>query len=118
MKINILGHKYEVIVIKEKDIPKELEAKLEDNTGLCENFSQELIVVDCKQQPKNYKRLDLLMEKVGVHELLYAYLFKSGIHQMINTQEQEILVDFLAINLDNIYENAQKIVKYIGEETK
>jgi hypothetical protein len=27
-------------------------------------------------------------------------------------------VDFLAINLDNIYENAQKIVKYIGEETK
>ncbi len=37
---------------------------------------------------------------------------------MINTQEQEILVDFLAINLDNIYENAQKIVKYIGEETK
>lgn len=118
MKINILGHNYKVIVIKEKDIPKEMDIKLGGANGLCENFSHELVIVKLSKHPKNYKRLDLLMEKVGVHELLHGYMHKSGLHQMITTQEQELLVDFLAINLDNIYSNATKIKEYIRNKNK
>ena len=113
MKLNILGHDYEVLHITEENIPEDLKIKLAAANGLCENYSEELIISKNTPQPTHYRRLDLLEEKNAKHELMHAYFFKSGLHQLMTEEAQEAVVDMLAINLDNIYENAQKIVKYI-----
>lgn len=113
MKINILGHEYTVLHLTEENIPEDLKAKMEDANGLCENFSNELIIYHHDPAPKNYRRLDLLEKKVGTHELIHGYFYKSGIHQLMTTEAQEAVVDMLAINLEKIYENAIKVAAYI-----
>ena len=118
MKVNILGHDYEIIVLKEKDIPKDLKIKFEDANGICENFSQELILCEFKENPKNYKRLDLLQQKTGIHEMLHGYFYKSGLHQLIGKDSEEAIIDMLAINLDKIYANAQNIKEFLIKESE
>ena len=116
MKINILGHEYSVLHIAENDIPDDLKRKLEDSNGLCENFSQELIITKIEDAPGAYRRLDLLENKIGIHEMLHAYFFKSGLHQLFSSEAHEAIVDMLAINLENIYKNSLKIKKFLKED--
>jgi hypothetical protein len=113
MKVNILGHEYEVFFIKESEVPEELKEKLTPNDGLCENYSQELFVLKHDPSPDHYKRPDLYQKRVGKHEMFHGYFHKSGISQLVTTEAEELIVDFLATNLDQIYENAKTIEKFI-----
>ena len=118
MKVNVLGHDYEIKIISESKVPKDMVEKFKNNNGLCENYSNELYIQKDNYNPSHYKRMDLQREKVGVHELLHAYLFKSGIGQLIDKDSEEAIVDMLAINFDNIMENAIKIKEYLRKQEK
>lgn len=113
MRINILGHMYSIERIDETNMPDDLIDKFEDNMGLCENYSHELLILGNKYDNHNYRKINLLEQKVGRHEMFHAYFFKSGISQLIDKKTEEAIVDFLAINLENMYGNASQINKYI-----
>jgi hypothetical protein len=110
MKVNILGHDYKFSIFEADDIPEDLKIKASGANGICENYSEELVVFKFKNDGDNYKRLDLLEEKAAVHELLHAYMFKSGAGQLLTNQAEEVIVDMLAINFDNISNNRFKIL--------
>lgn len=113
--VNVLGHKYELMYINETDIPEKYKSKLENNMGLCENFEKKLIVLNNLKTDLMYERKDLLEQKVARHELLHAYMFNSGLSQLWDKDTEEALVDFLAINLFNIYTNVLECNFFIEE---
>ena len=116
ISINILGHIYNVLLIKEDEITDDLKVKHETMNGICENFSQELIIFQDEPKPENYRRIDLLERKVARHELFHAYLHKSGISQLISKDTEEAIVDMLAINFDKIVYNVELIDKLFKEK--
>ena len=113
MKVNVLGHEYEVKLVQENKVQKDMIEKFKNNNGLCENYTNEIYIQKDNYNPSHYKRMDLQREKVGIHELFHAYIFKSGVGQLIDGDSEEAIVDMLAINFDKIVENATKIRKHI-----
>ena len=116
LKINVLGHIYDVKIIKENEIPEDLKTKHETMSGLCENFSHELIVFQDEAKPANYRRLDLFEEKVAKHELLHAYFHKSGLSKLISEDTEEAIVDMLAINFNLIASNVSLIYEFFHDK--
>ena len=113
-QINVLGHVYNVLIISENKVPNDLKFKHETANGLCENYSNELIIFNDNPKPKNYRRLDLLREKVSRHELLHAYFNKSGLTQLLSTDAEEAIVDMLAINYYQIAENVELLENFLN----
>ena len=111
ISVNVLGHIYKAVIYLENEIPEDLKEKHEQMSGLCENYTHELIIFQDNQTNTSYKRLDIMQEKVARHELLHAYFHKSGLSQLITKDTEEAIVDMLAINFHKIAYNVECIEK-------
>lgn len=95
MKVNILGMEYEILVrtIKENK-------KLDGCTGLCEQYSKEIILLDSREIQKDemcVSNVDDFMKTVLRHEIIHAFLGESGLRGNSDWAENEEIVDWIAI---------------------
>ena len=104
MEINILGQKYELLVLNEKEFPK---LKIHKASGLAELYDKKLIINNdnCIENEFTYDNLKEYIHKVVRHEIIHAYFHESG---LTNYGEDEQLVEWLSHQIP-------KIVKTINE---
>lgn len=104
MEINILGTEYELLFLSEEECSK-LTAMGAD--GLAELYSKKLIVnkdIIC-DDPRVIDNINEYIKKVARHEMIHAYFHESGLDDYCN---DEVLVDWLAIQLPKIFESVNK----------
>lgn len=114
MHIDILGTPYNIKFMTEKENPK-----LNDCTGLAELYSKELIIKTGYEDDFNaYNNITAFREKVLRHEILHAIFHECG---LTNYTEDEVLIDFLAVQypkIQAIMEDVHKIHNEIVEANK
>lgn len=96
MKINILGTDYEII-----EQTAEENHKLDDNNGICEQWSKKIIIDSNILKPHKLlvEQPELYKNKVLRHEIIHAFFHESGLSEYRN---DETLVDYLAMQLPKI----------------
>lgn len=100
MKVNVFGVDYE---IKQQTV--EENPKLEGYSGLCENYSKEIIIVTGYENKKfTVSNVDSFKEAVLRHEIFHAIFHECG---LTNYNEDENLIEFLAQQ----YPKIEKIMK-------
>ena len=96
MDINILGTKYSLCFGTEKEYPK-----LKDKDGLCDTSSKKIFVREfdekLKDDPDVKEDLQAYKRQVVRHEIVHAMFHESGLSDMSNYENDELLVDWLAI---------------------
>jgi hypothetical protein len=101
MIINILGTDYEIIRQNKTENPK-----LEDNNGLCEPYSKQIIIdkfEEEKQDKMVVDNLDEFIKKVIRHEIVHAFFLESGLDICSDYATNEELVDWIARQGIKIY---------------
>lgn len=96
--VNILGTKYTIRVVSEKE-----DEKLAEADGYCDTSIKDIVLreevlvpsVDSVADPKSY------LLKVLRHEIVHAFLFESGLHANSWAGNEEI-VDWIAMQLPKI----------------
>ena len=104
--VNILGTEYKVSRQNKSQNPK-----LEDNVGLCEMYSKEIILDDFSEIREEKMAVENIAEyekKVMRHEIVHAYLGESGLRSCSDYAENEELVDWIAIMLPKIINSLKK----------
>lgn len=99
--INILGTEYEILVQSENE-----NQKLKENDGLCEQYSKQIILNDCKYTENEVMRVENFEEykkKVARHEIFHAFFGESGLRSHSDFAENEVLIDWLAIQSPKIF---------------
>lgn len=105
--VNILGTEYEVVVQSESENPK-----LKECDGLCEQYSKQIVLNDCKETEKEVMRVDNFEEykkKVARHEVFHAFFGESGLRSHSDFAENEVLIDWLAIQSPKIFKVFQEL---------
>lgn len=100
-KVNILGTEYDILIQSPRDNPK-----LEDNNGLCEQYSKKIILNDLEEEKKDImcvEKLEEFKKKVARHEIIHAFLGESGLRGNSPWAEDEEMVDWLAIQSPKIF---------------
>lgn len=106
----ILGTPYEITDQTECNS----RSKLIDNSGLAELYAKKLIVnFEDVGEPNNYENEQEYYKKVLRHEMIHAFFHESGLSDYC---KDEKLVDFLAIQLDKMWEimNPETLEGYIN----
>lgn len=102
-KFNVLGKTYTLHYDAE-------ECTDNDANGLCEYYSNEIIIVDPDEpfRSKNsYKNIDQWFKKVIRHELVHAFLYEMGLEKYAS---DEILVNALAIKMPELSELMKQVI--------
>ena len=105
--VNILGTEYKVSRQNKSQNPK-----LEDNVGLCEMYSKEIILDDFSEIREDKMAVDNIAEyekKVMRHEIVHAYLGESDLRSCSDYAENEELVDWIAIMLPKIIKTCEEL---------
>lgn len=108
-KCYILGTPYEVV--SEEEVKKT--CKLEDNDGLAELYSKQLVVnLSHMNEPTSFDNIDAYYKKVLRHEMIHAFFHECGLTDYCSNEE---LVDFLALQLDKMWEimNPEALTDYL-----
>lgn len=92
MKINVLGTKYKVHIIKEKQREKFTDLS-DDADGYCNFYAKTIVVVD---EASDMQGSEHYVNQVIRHELVHAYLFESGLHDYA---DNERIVDWIAMQI-------------------
>lgn len=98
MNINILGTEYEVVRQTERENPK-----LETANGLCEVYSNRIVLREIDDDPNNYENIEAYKRKVFRHEIIHAFLAESGL-RADSWAENEEMVDWFASQAPKIFE--------------
>lgn len=102
MKVNVLGTEYEILKQAKEDNPK-----LEDNVGLCEHYSKEIILSDLKEEKDHVmcvENIEDFEKKTLRHEIIHAFLGESGLRGSSEWAENEEMVDWFAIQAPKLFE--------------
>lgn len=105
--VNILGTEYSIHKQSAKENPK-----LEDNDGICEQYSKEIILnilEEEKQDEMCVENVEELEKKTLRHEIIHAYLGESGLRSSSEWAENEEMVDWFAIQLPKIFETFKEL---------
>lgn len=105
--VNILGTEYSIHKQSAKENPK-----LEDNYGICEQYSKEIILNTLEEEKKDVMRVENVEEfekKVLRHEIIHAYLGESGLRSSSEWAENEEMVDWFAIQLPKIFKTFKEL---------
>lgn len=106
-KVNILGTEYEILVQSEDE-----NQKLKENDGLCEQYSKQIILNDCKYAENEVMRVenfDEYKKKVARHEIFHAFFGESGLRSHSDFAENEALIEWLAIQSPKIFKVFQEL---------
>lgn len=105
--VDILGTEYSI----HKQSAKE-NSKLEDNNGICEQYSKEIILNTLEEEKQDVMCVENVEEfekKVLRHEIIHAYLGESGLRSSSEWAENEEMVDWFAIQLPKIFETFKEL---------
>lgn len=111
--VNVLGTKYEIIVMSEKENPK-----LKDTYGYCDPSTKQIIInnmADLIERSDSFSDLDIYRDKVIRHEIIHAMLYESGLSDQCEFAMNEELIDWIAIQFDKLA-SIFKQLKDEGEE--
>ena len=97
MKINVLGTKYDVELLEERD--ETMEAINCD--GYTDFSSKEIKVLKAEEKPGNQKNIFKYQNTVLRHEIIHAFLYECGIDHSMQFHNEEC-VDFFALQLMKI----------------
>lgn len=99
-RVDILGTTYKILYQNEKQNPK-----LQDNNGLCEQYSKKIILDDgstYKDDPLVFENYEDLENKILRHEIIHAFLGESGLRSNSDWAENEEMVDYFAIQFEKL----------------
>ena len=105
--VNILGTDYEIHRKSSKENPK-----LEDNNGICEQYSKEIILNTLEEEKQDVMCVENVEEfekKVLRHEIIHAYLGESGLRSSSEWAENEEMVDWFAIQLPKMFKTFKEL---------
>ena len=105
--VDILGTEYSI----HKQSAKE-NSKLEDNNGICEQYSKEIILNTLDEEKQDVMCVENVEEfekKVLRHEIIHAYLGESGLRSSSEWAENEEMVDWFAIQLPKIFKTFKEL---------
>ena len=105
--VDILGTEYSI----HKQSAKE-NSKLEDNNGICEQYSKEIILNTLEEEKQDVMCVENVEEfekKVLRHEIIHAYLGESGLRSSSEWAENEEMVDWFAIQLPKIFKTFKEL---------
>ena len=104
MKVNVLGTEYEILQQTKDDNPK-----LEDSTGLCEQYSKKIILSNLEEEKAHVMCVENVEEfekKILRHEIIHAFLVESGLDENWKHCDQfghdETMVDWIAIQFPKL----------------
>jgi len=100
MKINILGTEYSIQTKNEREDPK-----LKEADGYCDTSTKEIIIrnlAEEKDDPNSLADLDEYKRKVIRHEIIHAMFYESGLSGSSGYQNDETLVDWIAIQIPKL----------------
>lgn len=98
-QVSILGTKYLIRYVSEKEYPK---LKKADASGLAELYQKELIINKdtMEEEDTTYANLESYKNKVVRHEIVHAFFHEAG---LLNYCTDEKLVDWIAIQINKMY---------------
>ena len=105
--VDILGTEYSI----HKQSAKE-NSKLEDNNGICEQYSKEIILNTLEEEKQDVMCVENVEEfekKVLRHEIIHAYLGESGLRSSSEWAENEEMVDWFAIQLPKMFKTFKEL---------
>lgn len=105
--VNILGTEYSIHKQSSKENPK-----LEDNYGICEQYSKEIILNTLEEEKQDVmcvENVEELEKKSLRHEIIHAYLGESGLRSSSEWAENEEMVDWFAIQLPKIFKTFKEL---------
>ena len=121
MKLNcvvqIMGHPWHVEICQ-----RGCEPRLEEITGFTDWTSHFIGIAD----PDDHDDCDLdnpveFVKKIARHEIVHAFMFESGLAEEWKHQEfghEEMLVDWLAFKLPEIWDVVRTVENYIDKEAE
>lgn len=100
LSVNILGTKYTVKFMAEKD-----DYRLEECSGYTDFFSRLIVIENSKKG--TIHEIEKFQKKVLRHEIVHAFLYESGLatssHGCESFADDEEIVDWIAIQGEKIY---------------
>ena len=105
--VDILGTEYSI----HKQSAKE-NSKLEDNNGICEQYSKEIILNTLEEEKQDVMCVENVEEfekKTLRHEIIHAYLGESGLRSSSEWAENEEMVDWFAIQLPKMFKTFKEL---------
>lgn len=97
MKINVLGTEYKVIFQSKKE-----NEKLSKVDGYCDFYVKKIYVSIFEKDFWSVEDLERYKNKVVRHEILHAFMYESGLDVESNFARDEVLIDWLAIQIPKI----------------
>lgn len=103
-KVNILGTEYTINTVKKEDDPK-----LSGFDGYCDVTTKRIVLCDLKRQWDDVEDLDIYMNSVLRHEIVHAFMFESGLKAECQFANDEICVDWIALQSPKMFKLWQEI---------
>ena len=101
-KINILGTEYNILYMNDEECPK-----LKDCDGYCDTSVKKIVIRNLdneRDDPNSKEDLDEYTRKVTRHEIIHAMFYESGLSVNSGYENDETLVDWIAIQAPKILE--------------
>lgn len=105
--VSVLGTEYQILLENKNDNPK-----LEEATGLCEQYSKKIILDTLDDAKKDVMCVENIWEyekKVLRHEIIHAFLGESGLRGSSEWAENEEMVDWFAIQFPKILKAIEEV---------
>ncbi len=99
MTVNVLGTPYTIHKRSCEDDPA-----LNDCAGYCDKTTKE-IAVRIKEDDSDLRDFDVYQRKVIRHEIIHAFLFESGLHEIWKHDQwgqDETYVDWIAVQFPKL----------------
>lgn len=102
--IDILGTRYFIELKKQNELAKITEAEKDSFVyGLC-NYNDRKIYID-----EEIAKIDEIYKTTLRHELVHAFLYQSGLATQCDFAQNEMLVDWIALQFPAMYQSFKKI---------
>lgn len=101
--VNILGTEYTVV-----ECEKSEDKRLCDCDGFCEKTTKEIVVTK-ETKDSELTNWDWYRRKILRHEVIHAFFMESGLRSHSDFAENEVLIDWLAIQSPKIFKVFQEL---------
>lgn len=103
-KVDILGTKYDVKFIKEKEDEYQ-------SLGTFDGSVKLINILKLKDGHRTLRNLDNCIDTTIKHEIIHAFMYESGLDNQNEWAHNEELVDWIAIQFDKMKKAFDSVIK-------